>query len=138
MALDSTVNAVVTVSFGVLVGALCGLFGSLSGLSDIQEQLPDEGFWDAFARRQREEQELLENPPKSARLVMWSLVALIAMFALVLNLSPLEIRWWAFVGGFCGGGAIMTGLVKVSQNKDLRLPGEKWLYRLFDSQRPKG
>lgn len=104
---DVVVNTVVMVLFGLLIGALLGLFyvlsGFLDGVLDAPRPKKKEGesflrsIWRLGQERADESASFMSTAPRSFKIVYGVLAGFIVLLIVVLNVSPLQMNWLAFL-----------------------------------------
>jgi hypothetical protein len=128
-------NGFVQVVFGLLLGAGISIFGQVTGIRAIPEQEPGETFWGSVLRRQRDENRLLGNLPRSALLTEVAMGVLVAILLLLLFLTPVEMRWVPFLLGMAGGYGALEGLRSLSRSRVYR-PLDSLAERVFGKSAP--
>jgi hypothetical protein len=142
--LESWVNDAAMVFAGIILGALA----SLATLLDPRPQLaelprgPGEGFLDWQRRVQREQQARLADAPRSYTLASVALGGFVLVLVVSILASPLEMRWWYFLGGFAFAMLAFASVRMLAREGKLPIPEGSPLLRALrnaaarDSERP--
>ena len=108
---------VVMVVFGILLGVILKLYASIAGIdratdSGHARRSLRERIADSFnpEKLRAENEARLKSMPRSAWIAMIFLYGLVAMLILVVNVSPVMMRWWPFLGSLFGAH-IIAGIV---------------------------
>ncbi|MDO8545634.1 MAG: hypothetical protein Q7S40_34760 [Opitutaceae bacterium] len=110
---------VIMVVFGILLGVILKLFGSISGsdrTTGPAVEHPRRSLRERVAaafdrdRLRAENESRLKSMPRSAWLAMVFFYGIVAMLIVVVKVSPITMRWWPFLGSVLGAFMI-TGFV---------------------------
>jgi hypothetical protein len=107
----ATADLVVMIVFGLLLGSLLKLHASISGMdrsvgnSIERARRPlSERLADTFDREKlrAENKAMLAAMPRSAWVAIGAIYGVIAMLIVVVQISPVTMRWWPFLGAVLG------------------------------------
>ena len=115
--IESIINGIVLVIFGLTIGSVLQLFGLLSrgfssevlrqGISRKQGEKRRKASLRRFIKESRERAEQsrksIRTMPRSAKISMVAFYGLIVVLILFVKYSPIEMRWLIFIGSVLAG-----------------------------------
>ena len=114
--LEGWANDVVMALAGIVFGSIVSILGATTPeRSDPKAfpRKPGEGYWEWTSRRVREERR--PDAPRSFVLAGVAFYGFLFVFVIALVASPLQMRWWFFLGGVAVAVIIARLLPKLVQ-----------------------
>jgi hypothetical protein len=145
--IESTVNIVVMVLFGVFIGSLVALFNALSedilrpGQIKEDERKSGEGLLAYQLRIANERAELskkiVTTGPRSFKMVYGALVLFIVMLVIVINFSTVHMHWLAFLLSALAGFVVAQLVYNQSKAGKIKTKG-RFFFEPITEEKPPG